>query len=201
MFNPHRGNSSGGRGNGKRFGDRGPWDRGSGGRDSGRPMMHDAVCSECGKDCQVPFRPTGNRPIFCSNCFKRDEDGGAPSYGGGRSERPMFEEKRMFKAVCDKCGVDCEVPFRPNGSKPIYCRPCMGKDGPAKSNGFENKGVDQNKEQLKAINAKLDAILKILTPAAPVETVKPAKVEAEIEAPKKVEKKKAAPKKKKAEKA
>lgn len=77
----------------------------------------------------------------------------------------------------------------------------MGKDGPVKSNSFENKGVDQNKEQFKAINAKLDAILKILAPAAPVETVKSVKVEAEIEAPKKVEKKKAAPKKKKAEKA
>lgn len=111
----------------------------------------------------------------------------------------MFEEKRMFKAVCDRCGANCEVPFRPNGSKPIYCRPCMGKGGPpVKTNVFENKGVDQYKEQFRAINAKLDAILKAL---APVETAKPASPVAEVEAPKKVEKKKATTKKKKTEKA
>ena len=33
--------------------------------------MHRAVCSECGTDCQVPFRPIAERPVFCSNCFEK----------------------------------------------------------------------------------------------------------------------------------
>jgi CxxC-x17-CxxC domain-containing protein len=32
--------------------------------------MFDAVCARCGKDTQVPFRPTGARPVFCSDCFR-----------------------------------------------------------------------------------------------------------------------------------
>lgn len=33
--------------------------------------MFDAVCSECGKSCKVPFEPRGDRPIYCSDCFRR----------------------------------------------------------------------------------------------------------------------------------
>ena len=58
------------------------------------------------------------------------EDSKRPSRGGfsrsvGRdSERPAFG-KQVHKAVCDKCGATCEVPFKPTGSKPIYCRDCF----------------------------------------------------------------------------
>lgn len=37
----------------------------------GKREMFDAVCSECGKPCKVPFQPSGNRPIYCSDCFRR----------------------------------------------------------------------------------------------------------------------------------
>lgn len=42
--------------------------------DRGRPQMHDVECSKCGKQCQVPFRPTGERPVFCSECFRPEGD-------------------------------------------------------------------------------------------------------------------------------
>ena len=32
--------------------------------------MHDAVCARCGTETQVPFRPTGARPVYCSDCFR-----------------------------------------------------------------------------------------------------------------------------------
>src|SRR3989338_6264687 len=41
----------------------------SGDRDKSRPQMFSAVCSECGRACEVPFRPTGDRPVFCNDCF------------------------------------------------------------------------------------------------------------------------------------
>jgi CxxC-x17-CxxC domain-containing protein len=44
---------------------------GSGGGYGGRREMHDAVCAQCGKDTQVPFRPSGDRPVYCSDCFSK----------------------------------------------------------------------------------------------------------------------------------
>ncbi|MBI4991146.1 hypothetical protein HZB96_03570 [Candidatus Gottesmanbacteria bacterium] len=75
----NRNYGSGGRRGGGRF---------DGGRDSGKREMHRATCGECGKDCEVPFRPSGDRPVYCSNCFekRRNEDG----------RRPNFEERRSF---------------------------------------------------------------------------------------------------------
>ena len=32
--------------------------------------MHDATCARCGNETQVPFRPTGARPVYCSDCFR-----------------------------------------------------------------------------------------------------------------------------------
>jgi len=32
--------------------------------------MHDAICARCGNETQVPFRPTGARPVYCSDCFR-----------------------------------------------------------------------------------------------------------------------------------
>ncbi|MEB3328902.1 MAG: CxxC-x17-CxxC domain-containing protein [Candidatus Sericytochromatia bacterium] len=33
--------------------------------------MHDATCASCGVTTQVPFKPTGSRPVYCRNCFQR----------------------------------------------------------------------------------------------------------------------------------
>lgn len=32
-------------------------------------VMYDAVCAECGKETQVPFKPTNERPVYCKECF------------------------------------------------------------------------------------------------------------------------------------
>jgi CxxC-x17-CxxC domain-containing protein len=28
-----------------------------------------ATCSDCGKECEVPFKPTSGRPVYCKDCF------------------------------------------------------------------------------------------------------------------------------------
>ena len=40
--------------------------------DGARPVreLHDVVCSNCGKPAQVPFIPTGSRPVYCADCFQ-----------------------------------------------------------------------------------------------------------------------------------
>jgi len=32
--------------------------------------MHPAVCSACGKETMVPFVPSGDKPVYCSDCFQ-----------------------------------------------------------------------------------------------------------------------------------
>lgn len=46
-----------------------------GGRPERRLEMHSATCSKCGKECRVPFKPTGNKPVFCSDCFSQQNAG------------------------------------------------------------------------------------------------------------------------------
>jgi replication factor A1 len=38
---------------------------------SGRREMHKAVCADCGKECEVPFKPTEGRPVYCQECFAK----------------------------------------------------------------------------------------------------------------------------------
>ena len=40
-------------------------------RDFGPREMHKAVCSECGKECEVPFKPTEGKPVFCRDCYAK----------------------------------------------------------------------------------------------------------------------------------
>jgi CxxC-x17-CxxC domain-containing protein len=43
---------------------------GGGGYDRGPREMFAATCSSCGREAQVPFRPSGAKPVYCSDCFK-----------------------------------------------------------------------------------------------------------------------------------
>jgi CxxC-x17-CxxC domain-containing protein len=78
------GNFQGGgnRGGGFRGGNGGgrPSYGGNRGGDRGEVSMHKAVCDECHKSCEVPFRPSGDKPVYCSDCFssKRDNEDRAP---------------------------------------------------------------------------------------------------------------------------
>ena len=40
-------------------------------RNFGPREMHKATCSECGKECEVPFKPTEGRPVYCKECFQK----------------------------------------------------------------------------------------------------------------------------------
>jgi CxxC-x17-CxxC domain-containing protein len=33
----------------------------------------------------------------------------------------------MYDVTCDQCGTQTQVPFKPNGAKPVYCRDCFRK--------------------------------------------------------------------------
>jgi len=65
---------------------------GGGFRSGGSREMHSATCSACGKACQVPFQPSGEKPIYCSDCFQGQRGGSSSSSrnsgrSSGRSSR------------------------------------------------------------------------------------------------------------------
>jgi CxxC-x17-CxxC domain-containing protein len=39
--------------------------------DSFEREMHKAVCADCGKECEVPFKPTEGRPVYCRDCYSK----------------------------------------------------------------------------------------------------------------------------------
>lgn len=148
---------------------------GRGGRDfNDRPEMFDAVCSDCGDDCQVPFKPSGSKPVLCSDCFRgsegsrdRNDRGGRGDRGdrGGRNDRGgRREERRMHDAVCCECGRDFELPFRPSPDRPVYCSDCFeGKKGVNETHdGGDEDLTEYFEEKFNVINSKLDGILRLL---------------------------------------
>lgn len=34
-------------------------------------VMYTAICADCGRECQVPFQPRGDRPVYCSECLAK----------------------------------------------------------------------------------------------------------------------------------
>ena len=151
-------------GGGRDFERRGFSDRGS----RGPVEMHQAICDNCRKNCEVPFRPTSGKPIFCSDCFQNNR--------GSDSRRPTSsDDRQMFEAVCDECGQGCKVPFQPSSGKPVYCSNCFGEKKGAGAGNHEGSQFNYT-AQLTELSNKLDKILILLAPNA---FAKPAPVVAE----------------------
>lgn len=143
--------------------------------DRERPEMHRATCAECGKPCEVPFRPSADKPVFCRDCFDKrgGKEGGYQDRGNRERNFNRFDsgDKRMFPATCDSCGKRCEVPFRPSSGKPVYCSDCFGHKEDNRDNRGENSGgtaggntnaISELKAQINTINTKLDRVLRAL---------------------------------------
>ncbi len=149
-------------------------DSGNNRRERGeKSQMHSAVCSDCGKNCEVPFRPTGNKPVYCNSCFGKEGDTSLRRRDGD-SRRREKESKKMFPAKCASCGIQCEVPFRPTGDKPVYCNSCFGKVNQQDRNYSNKPNIEKSEiskadiaminDQLISINRKFEKLLLVLNP-------------------------------------
>ncbi len=45
--------------------------RNTGGGFRQKRQMYPVVCANCGKETEVPFQPSGDRPVYCSDCFRQ----------------------------------------------------------------------------------------------------------------------------------
>lgn len=39
-------------------------------------ILHKAICADCRKECEVPFKPSGGRPVYCKDCFSKRKAAG-----------------------------------------------------------------------------------------------------------------------------
>ena len=96
--------------------------------------------------------------------FSRDSGESSGRFGDRPERRFNRDDRRpgrleMHQVVCDSCGKECEVPFRPTSSKPVYCSDCFRKqDGSSRSRGSS----DNSSRELEMINQKLDRIMNAL---------------------------------------
>ena len=148
---------------GNRFGDqRG----GFGGRDRRPVTMHQAICAQCGKPCEVPFRPTDGKPVYCNVCFGAKKSSGADR-GGDRYPRDNFRTPanagaagnagksaiddvkkqlvilnvkmdRLIKAAEAISGTK-PVPAAPKEQKPVKTMPVSKEKKPAKKASKKKK--------------------------------------------------------------
>ncbi len=68
-----------------------------------RPLFK-ATCSNCGRECEVPFRPTNGKPVYCSDCFEKlgrgKQENNRPENSGFRA--PAGENKAQLEAITTK---------------------------------------------------------------------------------------------------
>lgn len=102
------------------------------------------VCSTCGQTFaftaqeQAFYAEKGfqHTPKRCRECrrakraMRSNNGGGAAGRAGdngsmGPAARDPQGQPQFFEAVCNSCGVAVQLPFRPDGVRPVYCRTCF----------------------------------------------------------------------------
>ena len=130
-----------------------------------------------------PFNKPGG--YSKSGGYEKRGGGGYEKRGGFGRPKTSSWEKEMFDSQCAECGDRCQVPFKPNGRKPVLCsncfRPERSQEGGARS--FDRRERSDRPErserpayrstprpensdvvkQLRALNEKVDRILEALT--------------------------------------
>ena len=54
-------------------------------------------------------------------------DRGNPFRGRDSNSGGFGAPREMHKVTCADCGVETEVPFKPDPERPVYCRDCLPK--------------------------------------------------------------------------
>ncbi len=137
----------------------------------GEREFHTTTCSECKKETKVPFKPTGVKPVYCSECYRkhkpedesrdrRSSSGrsrGKPNYRSSNRSSSRYDDrsrnrtdsrtKQLFTATCAECKKETQVPFKPTGVKPVYCRECFqNKETKTETKPTRKKAQVENKE-------------------------------------------------------
>lgn len=95
------------------------------------------ACQDCGTEFnfsaseQEFYQQRGfSAPKRCKPCREaaKAAKGQGGGFGGGAGARrgPSSDRPReLFNVTCASCGVATQVPFKPSGDRPVYCRDCF----------------------------------------------------------------------------
>jgi len=72
-----------------------------GNRDRSEVTMTKVICSSCGKECEVPFKPSSDKPVYCNNCFSKKEKGSS-SRPERHSPSKSFGSSRDLELINEK---------------------------------------------------------------------------------------------------
>lgn len=92
----------------------------------------------------------GGRPQSDVNNYapkKRFENNGGGKFVDKKFGDKKFADKKdvtLYKTTCTTCGAACEVPFRPDGSKPVLCRDCFATKNAAPTNAHNRDRFTSN---------------------------------------------------------
>jgi|WetSurMetagenome_2_1015567.scaffolds.fasta_scaffold377343_1 CxxC-x17-CxxC domain-containing protein len=81
-------------------------------------QMFQVICADCAKNCEVPFRPSVGRPVYCKECFTKRKAGG--------NSTPRVEVKPLEASPAQKTSIE-----KPPVIKPTKA-PAVKKKAPAK---------------------------------------------------------------------
>jgi CxxC-x17-CxxC domain-containing protein len=138
------------------------------------------------------YAPNKRRPGYDARAFRGRPQPGRLSRTEGASEKP-----ELFKTTCTNCGKPCEVPFKPDGIKPVLCRDCFATKNasanqqtnsnkpnhgaergtrlsqpdinnliPSPTSAKSNHDYNELKKQITVLETKLNRIVDLLTPVS-----------------------------------
>jgi CxxC-x17-CxxC domain-containing protein len=108
----------------------------------------------------------------------------APSKGFRSAPKGESRPLEMHQATCVSCKKFCEVPFKPNGKKPVFCRDCFGmqdKENSGARSAYAKPSYSERtvirtsvvppapnfKHEIEALNIKIDTLTRMVEALAP----------------------------------
>ena len=53
------------------------------------------ICADCNKECEIPFKPSAGRPVYCKECFSKRKTGNP--FNANRDNRPTEKRQKPAK--------------------------------------------------------------------------------------------------------
>ncbi len=117
---------------------------------SNRPTeLFATTCSECSKKCEVPFKPSNDKPVFCSACFGIKKSANETRDSGNRNDRSDRSNTKNARPDYTQLPRD-QRPPRHDASR-----------------GNSDNGILELKRQITALDFKLNKILDLINPPQP----------------------------------
>lgn len=85
-----------------------------------------AICADCQKECELPFKPSGDRPVYCHECYGRRKAGNSQKTGADANPAAVVPDP--INPVADKEVIVSEKPVE--NDKPVIVKKPVEKKRP-----------------------------------------------------------------------